>query len=91
MSDAVQVAKDRRQKYTKPISNLEAEIAELKEMISDLDNFIEFGEALVGKGADNKPKNATGNTAENVTPKQRVTSVQSTPADLLKSVAQQAS
>ena len=37
------------------ISKKENEIVELKERIEDLDNFIEFGQALVAKGED-KPR-----------------------------------
>lgn len=47
MADALKVAQNRREEYKKEISKKEAEIEELKELISDLDSFIEFGEALI--------------------------------------------
>ena len=52
MSDAMQVAEQRLKEYRMAISKKENEIVELKERIEDLDNFIEFGQALVGKGED---------------------------------------
>lgn len=55
MSDAMQVAEQRRNDYKMAISKKENEIVELKERIEDLDNFIEFGQALVAKG-DEKPR-----------------------------------
>ena len=55
MSDAIQVAEQRRKEYKMAISKKENEIVELKERIEDLDNFIEFGQALVGKD-DDKPR-----------------------------------
>ena len=56
MADAIKVAEARREEYKKDIAKKEAEIEELKELISDLDSFIEFGEALVSDGpADTKP------------------------------------
>ncbi len=50
MSDAMQVAHQNRKDYRKAIAAKEAEIAELQEMIADLDSFIEFGNSLLGKG-----------------------------------------
>lgn len=50
MADALKVAQNRRDDYKKDIANKEAEIEELKELINDLDSFIEFGEALVTDG-----------------------------------------
>ncbi len=52
MSDAMQVAKQRRQDYKKSIAEMEKEIAELQELIADLDSFIEFGDALLTNGPD---------------------------------------
>lgn len=49
MSDAMQVAQQRRNGYQKSIAQKETEIAELKEYIEDLDNFLEFGQSLLGK------------------------------------------
>mgnify|MGYP001829059724 CR=1 FL=1 len=51
MADALKVAQSRREEYTKEIAKKEAEIEELKELLSDLDSFIEFGEALIGEDA----------------------------------------
>ncbi len=51
MSDAMQVAHQNRKEHLKAISQKEAEIAELREMIADLDSFIEFGNSLLGKPA----------------------------------------
>lgn len=48
MSDAMQVAQQRKNEYTKAIAKKEEEIAELKEMIADLDSFMEFGKELLG-------------------------------------------
>ena len=50
MADALKVAQNRREEYKKDIAKKEAEIEELKELISDLDSFIEFGEALISDG-----------------------------------------
>ena len=52
MSDAMQVAKQRRQDYKKSIADMEKEIAELQELIADLDSFIEFGDALLTNGPE---------------------------------------
>lgn len=49
MSDAMQVAHQNRKSHTKAIAQKEAEIAELREMIADLDSFIEFGNSLLGQ------------------------------------------
>lgn len=48
MSDAMQVAQQRRDGYLKAIAQKETEIAELKEHLEDLDNFLEFGQSLLG-------------------------------------------
>lgn len=57
MADPMKVAQTRREEYKKDIARKEAEIEELKELISDLDSFIEFGEALIGDGpAETKPE-----------------------------------
>lgn len=55
MADAIKVAQTRRDDYKKDIAKKEAEIEELKELISDLDSFIEFGEALVSDDDGEKP------------------------------------
>ncbi len=55
MTDALKVAEQRLEDYKKAISKKENEIVELKERIEDLDNFLEFGQALVSSG-DDKPK-----------------------------------
>ncbi|MGI9391496.1 MAG: hypothetical protein ACR2O1_15675 [Boseongicola sp.] len=47
MSDAMQVAQQRRTDYKAAIAKKNNEIAELNELIADLDSFIEFGEALL--------------------------------------------
>ena len=49
MSDAMQIAHQRRKDYRDSIAQKEAEIAELHELIADLDSFIEFGDSLMGK------------------------------------------
>ncbi|MCG6884960.1 MAG: hypothetical protein LJE62_14515 [Silicimonas sp.] len=56
MADAIKVAQQRREDYKKAISEKEKEIEELKEMIADLDSFIEFGEALVNDGGAKMPE-----------------------------------
>lgn len=58
MADALKLAQNRRDEYKKEISKKEAEIEELKELISDLDSFIEFGEALIKDGDDAPTENA---------------------------------
>ena len=50
MADALQVANQRRQGYKDAIAKKEAEIAELRDLISELNDFIEFGDALVASG-----------------------------------------
>ena len=47
MADAIHVAQQRRENYKRAISEKEQEIEELKELMADLDNFIEFGQALL--------------------------------------------
>ena len=59
MSDAMQVAKQRRQDYKKSIAEMEKEIAELQELIADLDSFIEFGDALMTNGPEEAATNTT--------------------------------
>ncbi len=59
MSDAMQVAQMRRAGYQKTIAQKETEIAELKEHLEDLDNFLEFGESLIG----NEPAAAASGAA----------------------------
>lgn len=49
MSDAMQVAQQNRKEHLKAIAQKEAEIAELRETIADLESFIEFGNSLLGK------------------------------------------
>ncbi|MEM6385677.1 MAG: hypothetical protein AAF718_05515 [Pseudomonadota bacterium] len=66
MADAIKVAQNRREEYKKDISKKEAEIEELKELISDLDSFIEFGEALVSD--DDVPTDAASKTKTETTP-----------------------
>ena len=76
MSDAVQVAYQRRKDYKASISTKEREIEELEELVKDLDSFIEFGEALVGGGgketvkvmAVSRPTPATVSAADDVDP-----------------------
>lgn len=48
MSDAMNVAQQRRDGYLKAIAQKESEIAQLKEHLEDLDNFLEFGQSLLG-------------------------------------------
>lgn len=48
MTDALQIARQRRKDHQDAIAEKEREIEELREMIGELDGFIEFGEALVG-------------------------------------------
>ena len=50
MADALEVANKRRQDYKEAISKKEAEIAELRELITELNEFIEFGDALIASG-----------------------------------------
>ena len=59
MTDAMQIAQQRRQSYLTAIARKESEIAEMNELIADLDSFIEFGEALVG----NQPADTAGEPA----------------------------
>ncbi len=57
MADPMTIAQKRREDYKKDIAQKEAEIEELKELISDLDSFIEFGEALINDGPkETKPE-----------------------------------
>lgn len=59
MSDAMNVAQQRRSGYQKAIAQKESEIAELKEHLEDLDNFLEFGQSLLG----NEPAAAAAATS----------------------------
>ena len=49
MSDAMQVAQQRRTDYKNAIAKKQQEIAELTELVADLDSFIDFGEALLAE------------------------------------------
>lgn len=66
MSDAMQVAQQRRAGYQKAIAQKESEIAELREFMEDLDNFLEFGQSLLGKD----PAEAVRPVSRPVTPAQ---------------------
>lgn len=57
MADPIKIAQSRREEYKKDIAKKEAEIEELKELISDLDSFIEFGEALISDGDETASEN----------------------------------
>ncbi|MDA8584679.1 hypothetical protein N9L47_00240 [Rhodobacteraceae bacterium] len=59
MTDAMKVAKQRRISYKNDIVNMEKEIAELKELVADLDSFLEFGDALLTNTA---PADASAST-----------------------------
>lgn len=54
MTDALQIARQRRQDHEDAIAEKEREIEELREMIGELDSFIEFGESLMN--GDDKPQ-----------------------------------
>ena len=47
MTDAMEVAKQRKKDYETQISKKKAEIEELEEMIGDLNSFMEFGNELL--------------------------------------------
>lgn len=47
MSDAMQIARQRRKEHEEAIAKREREIEELREMIADLDSFIDFGQELI--------------------------------------------
>lgn len=49
MTDALQVARERRKEHEAAIAEKRLEIEELEEMIGDLDRFLEFGEELIGE------------------------------------------
>lgn len=49
MTDAMQIAKQRHTDYQASVAKKEAEIEELNELIADLESFMEFGDALMGK------------------------------------------
>lgn len=55
MSDAMQVAKQRHKEYRTSVKAKEAEIEELHELIAELESFMEFGEALIGKEKETEP------------------------------------
>lgn len=50
MTDAMQVARERRQQYEDQIAQKQDEIQQLEAMIGDLDNFLAFGQELIGTG-----------------------------------------
>ncbi len=57
MTDALEVARQRKKEYEQDIAKKKSEIEELEEMIGDLESFLEFGQDLVSGGtADNQPK-----------------------------------
>ena len=70
MADALQIANQRRQNYKDAIAQKEAEIAELRNLISELDDFIEFGDALVSNGPSAKPAQSEPDAVGPVTPKE---------------------
>ena len=71
MADAIKIAQQRRDDYKKAISEKEKEIEELKELIADLDSFIEFGEALMSDG-DTKVAEAPKDAAPKPAPQPSV-------------------
>ena len=93
MADPIKIAQSRREEYKKDIAKKEAEIEELKELISDLDSFIEFGEALIGDSDDTPSENTA--TPDRIvskpvvskpvvskpSPQQKPQAVQTNPAD----------
>ena len=48
MNDAMQIARQRRKEHEQAIAKREREIEDLREMIADLDSFLEFGQELMG-------------------------------------------
>ena len=48
MSDAMNIARQRRKEHEQAIAKREQEIEDLREMIADLDSFLEFGQELIG-------------------------------------------
>ncbi|MEM8751319.1 MAG: hypothetical protein AAGF28_13565 [Pseudomonadota bacterium] len=58
MQNPMQVAEKRIKEYRMAISKKENEIVELKERLEDLDNFLEFGQALVGKPGEGAAQTA---------------------------------
>ena len=58
MQNPMQVAEKRIKEYRMAISKKENEIVELKERLEDLDNFMEFGQALVGQPGEGAQKSA---------------------------------
>lgn len=75
MSDAMQIARQRRGEYEESIARKEREIEELREMIGDLDRFLEFGQDLIGgngstgKPADPAPAKPNVQNIQDVSPK----------------------
>ena len=73
MQNPMQVAEKRIKEYRMAISKKENEIVELKERLEDLDNFMEFGQALVGmdgapQAQPEKPKQQEAEAAKPTTP-----------------------
>ena len=50
MSDVLKIAQQRRKVYEAAIAEKERELEELREIINDLDTFLDFGETLIGSG-----------------------------------------
>lgn len=76
MQNPLQVAEKRIKEYRMAIAKKENEIVELKERLEDLDNFMEFGQALVGRpenGAPAKPAETPKADADNANPKAATT------------------
>ncbi len=69
MADALQVANQRRQDYKDAIAKKETEIAELRELITELNEFIEFGDALVAGGPATSPAHSEPDAVTPPTPK----------------------
>jgi hypothetical protein len=51
MSDAMQIARQRIKDHEDSIARKEREIEDLREMIGDLERFLEFGQELIGGSA----------------------------------------
>jgi len=52
----MQIAQQRRKEHQQAIAKREHEIEDLKEMIADLDSFLEFGQELIGGPAPQQQK-----------------------------------
>lgn len=87
MSDAMQIARQRIKDHQDTISRKEREIEDLREMIGDLERFLEFGQDLLGNSG---PAASSSASARPVSHQPQPVKPASQPQPQIKEVVAQA-